>query len=86
MSKECLSCERRFSWYDYGSEQKYNRMVVCPDCYHEMDVANEEAAQDIVDGQAPRTTGKGMPCLHQHQELSDGPYRVCKDCGVELPY
>jgi len=26
-----------------------------------------------------------MPCLHRHQELSDGPYHVCKDCGMEVP-
>jgi len=57
MAKECLSCERWFSWQDYGSEQKYNRMEVCPDCDHEMEVAKEEAAQDIMEGTALRTTG-----------------------------
>jgi len=31
------------------------------------------------------TNMPSTPCNHQHQELTDGPYHICRNCGAELP-
>ena len=46
MAKICVMCDKWFSWQDYGSERKYNRMEICPTCEHELDVAFEESGKD----------------------------------------
>jgi hypothetical protein len=35
MSKQCKICGRDFSWQDFGSTRKYEKMVICPDCEYD---------------------------------------------------
>lgn len=44
-----------------------------------------EAEQENAEQNQTAHNSKSMPCLHRHQDLSDGPYHVCKDCGMEVP-
>jgi hypothetical protein len=57
----------------------FNRSVNMREAWH------GRKPQSHMEEKTHLTTGKGAPCLHQHQKLMDGPYHVCKDCGVEFP-
>lgn len=60
--KNCILCDRSFTWKDWGDNLKFEQTSICPDCYEEL-----KEDKTVVD--CPDCEGKGY--VHETGEYCD---------------